>query len=395
MAKRELSKYYAPAVWTLAIINLVMGWSFSSTIPWDKWVLLLTFFSLTVFLQIISTRLGEGMSFTLATTTIFPMIYVLGITPAMIMAGIIGLIDGIFNKKDWMRTLFNASQVSFCALMGSIVFDLLGGRDVPIMFRGFIAISLGIGVQMIVNIALVTLLSGIVSGTSWRKQINQLGISGFLNVLERALTALVFTLFVSSFELWGVLAFGLLLIHLSDLLDASAKISNERMIRFELEEALLIDELTTAHNFRFLNNWLNEAGGEKMAVLFIDIDNFGDYNELYGHQEGDQILFRVTKFIKKSIRVQDKVIRYGGDEFIVLLPKLGTKRALHIGERILRNLEDFMLAQAKQPLTISIGIAVAKKADVEKQRLINAADEAMYKAKKSGKNTIRLKEIYT
>ncbi len=285
------------------------------------------------------------------------------------------------------------SQLSLCTLVGAVVFNQLGGSSVPIMYKGLIALSLGIATQMIVNILLVSLLASILTGISWGRQLRQFGMAGFFNVMEKALASLIFTLLVSSYGFWGIIAFGLLLIHLSDLLGASSKISNERMMQFELEQALLIDELTTAYNFRFLNNWLNEPKSDKMAVIFMDIDNFGYYNELYGHQQGDEILHMITKIVKKSIRDKDKVIRYGGDEFIVLLPKLDTKNAVVIGERILQNLEDFMIISANQPLTVSMGIAVAKEANVDKQQLITVADEAMYKAKQSGKNTLRFKEI--
>lgn len=393
MGERKLPKCYVVTVSGITIINLAMLYSYSSAIPWDDWFLLLNFFFLTILLQSISARLTHRISFTLATTTIFPIIYSLGVTPAAIVALIIGLIDGILNKKYWLRIVFNMSQLSLCTVVGAVVFNQLGGSSVPIMYKGLIALSLGIATQMIVNILLVSLLASILKGISWGRQLRQFGMAGFFNVMEKALASLIFTLLVSSYGFWGIIAFGLLLIHLSDLLGASSKISNERMMQFELEQALLIDELTTAYNFRFLNNWLNEPKSDKMAVIFMDIDNFGYYNELYGHQQGDEILHMITKIVKKSIRDKDKVIRYGGDEFIVLLPKLDTKNAVVIGERILQNLEDFMIISANQPLTVSMGIAVAKEANVDKQQLITVADEAMYKAKQSGKNTLRFKEI--
>ncbi|HHU61109.1 MAG TPA: GGDEF domain-containing protein [Natronincola sp.] len=393
MGERKLPKCYVVTVSGITIINLAMLYSYSSAIPWDDWFLLLNFFFLTILLQSISARLTHRISFTLATTTIFPIIYSLGVTPAAIVALIIGLIDGILNKKYWLRIVFNMSQLSLCTVVGAVVFNQLGGSSVPIMYKGLIALSLGIATQMIVNILLVSLLASILTGISWGRQLRQFGMAGFFNVMEKALASLIFTLLVSSYGFWGIIAFGLLLIHLSDLLGASSKISNERMMQFELEQALLIDELTTAYNFRFLNNWLNEPKSDKMAVIFMDIDNFGYYNELYGHQQGDEILHMITKIVKKSIRDKDKVIRYGGDEFIVLLPKLDTKNAVVIGERILQNLEDFMIISANQPLTVSMGIAVAKEANVDKQQLITVADEAMYKAKQSGKSTLRFKEI--
>lgn len=101
-----------------------------------------------------------------------------------------------------------------------------------------------------------------------------------------------------------------------------------------MEEELLIDEMTQAYNFRFLNNWLEDSREENVAVLFVDIDDFKNFNDVYGHAEGDAVLKNLTKTIKDNIRSTDSLIRYGGDEFVVLLPNQNKENALKVAKRI-------------------------------------------------------------
>jgi len=167
-------------------------------------------------------------------------------------------------------------------------------------------------------------------------------------------------------------------------------VSDEREKRRELEAELVIDEMTQAYNFRYLNNWLNDPSEEKLGVLFIDIDDFKVFNDLYGHAEGDVVLRIITETIKKSIRANDQVIRYGGDEFVVLLPNQDGAGAKKVGRRIQGNLSKLPFAICKQPITVSIGVATMPEDTTDKRELLLLADQAMYAAKSSGKNTLRV-----
>ena len=94
----------------------------------------------------------------------------------------------------------------------------------------------------------------------------------------------------------------------------------------ELEELSITDSLTMLYNRRFFTNHLYDqmrriraGGGSELSVLFIDIDDFKDYNDTYGHQEGDHVLRRVAKSIRLALRDDDIAARYGGEEFAVIL----------------------------------------------------------------------------
>jgi diguanylate cyclase (GGDEF)-like protein len=241
---------------------------------------------------------------------------------------------------------------------------------------------------IIVNILIVTFVISEFTSTSWRARLATVGISGFNSSMGTSFMGLLFTLFVLSYRFWGLLAFGALLVHFAELLKATAVVSGEREKRRELEEELVIDEMTQAYNFRYLSNWLNDSDDAQVGVLFVDIDDFKVFNDLYGHAEGDVVLKTMTETIKKSVRADDQIIRYGGDEFVVLLPGMDSEGAKRVARRIQSNLSKLPYATWKKPITVSIGIASTPEDTTDRRELLLLADQAMYEAKSSGKNTL-------
>ncbi|WP_249278893.1 diguanylate cyclase [Achromobacter insolitus] len=134
-----------------------------------------------------------------------------------------------------------------------------------------------------------------------------------------------------------------------------------------------------------------------LSLLFLDADHFKRYNDRYGHQEGDQLLKRLALSLKKKVRrPRDLVARYGGEEFVVLLPNTSRQRAAEIAENIRRT-----VAALKMPhegadggvVTISVGVATAvPQADGTAESLVEAADAAVYRAKKAGRNRVAVAE---
>ena len=130
----------------------------------------------------------------------------------------------------------------------------------------------------------------------------------------------MFTLFVAHYSTWGIVLLGLVFVQFSRFIEMGIRMSIERRMRQELEQELLIDTKTGVYNFRYLNEWLSNPVVEPTAVLFIDIDDFKVFNDRHGHAVGDQVLVSLAQLIRSVIRAGDKVIRYGGEEFVVLLP---------------------------------------------------------------------------
>ncbi|GAB3550631.1 hypothetical protein GCM10027343_33900 [Noviherbaspirillum agri] len=128
-----------------------------------------------------------------------------------------------------------------------------------------------------------------------------------------------------------------------------------------------------------------------VAVMFIDLDKFKPVNDRLGHEAGDQLLMQVAKRLRGCLRESDTVARVGGDEFVVLLPKVdGEDDALLVASKILDTLNaPFVLASHTVEISGSIGVAVYPEHGSEVEKLMKSADEAMYHAKQSGGSTIR------
>ncbi len=159
------------------------------------------------------------------------------------------------------------------------------------------------------------------------------------------------------------------------------------------------DELTGIYNRRFLYYWVdNEIKranrfATKFGLIVIDLDNFRDINNNYGHLEGDKVLIEFSNFLKSSVREVDSLVRYGGDEFIVLVPNTDLHGIMELAQRILANLNQSEVANHK--IHCSIGCALYPDDGTNVETLISQADRLMYQAKKEGKNRIGLKAEIT
>jgi diguanylate cyclase (GGDEF)-like protein len=165
----------------------------------------------------------------------------------------------------------------------------------------------------------------------------------------------------------------------------------------ELEDLVNIDGLTGVYNHRFFHDMLRsqvnsfEKKEKPISLVFIDIDYFKNYNDLYGHQKGDEVLKTIGFLLKNNVRKGDVVARYGGEEFSIILPDTSEEEAVCIAERIRSKIEKaYFEGEENQPngrLTVSIGLSVypdKAKNDIE---LIKSADDALYRAKFFNKNS--------
>jgi diguanylate cyclase (GGDEF)-like protein len=129
-----------------------------------------------------------------------------------------------------------------------------------------------------------------------------------------------------------------------------------------------------------------------LSLIMLDIDNFKNYNDTWGHQKGDEILSKISKIVTESSRKIDCVCRYGGEEFAIVLPDASKKDALIIAERIRSTIEQHPFIQEEgrpaQKITVSLGVSSFPENGNNKAELIHAADDALYQAKRSGKNRV-------
>jgi diguanylate cyclase (GGDEF)-like protein len=190
----------------------------------------------------------------------------------------------------------------------------------------------------------------------------------------------------------------------SALLFAHAYHQNEanRLIR-EQEDKIHKCPLTGIYNRRFFDEKVNDivkslVNGE-LSVLMIDFDQFKKYNDGYGHQRGDECLKAVTQILSKSIgRSGDFVARYGGDEFIVVLPHTDAEGACVVAERIIRNARKANIPHEHSDITNHVTLSIGVTNGIVKPSLtigdfVKVADEMLYSSKEAGRNRYTFKEM--
>jgi diguanylate cyclase (GGDEF)-like protein len=164
----------------------------------------------------------------------------------------------------------------------------------------------------------------------------------------------------------------------------------------------MIDSLTGLHNRRWMDSMFEQelihARREKLSLtlMMLDIDYFKNYNDEYGHVNGDRILSVIADALRGGLRPNDMIARYGGEEFAVMLPETTLQNALALAELLRKRVEQVIIkndnGESLPCVTISIGVsAIAETTKANKTaltELISAADEALYRAKNGGRNCV-------
>ena len=155
------------------------------------------------------------------------------------------------------------------------------------------------------------------------------------------------------------------------------------------------DPLTKTQNRASFNDSVlreikrSQRGEQNLSLIFVDIDHFKSINDNFGHECGDMALASVAGWIKDSLRGSDTVFRYGGEEFVILLPDTKLNEANIIAERVRSGIEAHTLAYGMNVVNITASLGVSSlQANESMGSFINRADTAMYKAKNSGRNKI-------
>jgi diguanylate cyclase (GGDEF)-like protein len=173
--------------------------------------------------------------------------------------------------------------------------------------------------------------------------------------------------------------------------------------RNTMENLVFIDPLTGVYNRGFYERQLSleieraHRTNRKFGLLVLDIDDFKTINDRYGHPAGDQVLRAVGQELHNKMRKIDLLFRYGGEEFVVLLPGAEQEETERTGERLRRIVDEMRFQGEALPddlqITISVGAAVFPEHSRTQSGIFKAADEALYRAKRQGKNRVAFSEV--
>lgn len=169
---------------------------------------------------------------------------------------------------------------------------------------------------------------------------------------------------------------------------------NQKLLELSIRDPLS-DLYNRRYIFEFLNKIVDGINLEKnqVSIMLIDIDNFKEVNDLYGHPFGDKVISEVAKIGAETIRVEDVIGRVGGEEFLCVLPRIDRIQCLHIAQRLVKKVNNnvFVVGEEEKNkkqvnITISIGISTTSVDTINSSDLYLQADKALYHAKSSGKN---------
>lgn len=181
------------------------------------------------------------------------------------------------------------------------------------------------------------------------------------------------------------------------LVDLTAIAIERTSLYQKMTELAITDDLTKLFNTRYLNRTIEveihraSRYNTSVSLIFMDIDHFKNINDRYGHLIGSKVLVEIAQLLLKSLRSVDIVARYGGDEFVIVLPQTTPDYAIQIAERMRKSVEQYTFLKKEGyslRLTASFGVASYPESAKTKEELIRLADEAMYRVKYQTRNAV-------
>ncbi|MDF3126664.1 GGDEF domain-containing protein [Rheinheimera sp. 1928-s] len=174
------------------------------------------------------------------------------------------------------------------------------------------------------------------------------------------------------------------------------RLADIEQLKNRISEQAIRDPLTNLFNRRFLNEFMERElalarrNQKPLAVVMLDLDHFKQLNDQFGHQTGDTVIEMVAKHLLRQSRRTDILFRYGGEEFLVILPNTTSSQARHLAENWRVHVEQAQIFAKHQAvnITLSAGVACYPEHGTTAFNLIQAADEALYQAKAAGRNQV-------
>jgi len=173
-------------------------------------------------------------------------------------------------------------------------------------------------------------------------------------------------------------------------------------LREALRTQSIRDPLTGLYNRRYLQEILEREirravrSDQPLGILMLDLDHFKKFNDTYGHEAGDSVLREAATFLSKNIRAEDIVCRFGGEEFVVILPTATLEASKSRAERLrakIRELTVLHHGESVGAISVSVGVAAVPQHGTSSKEVLEAADAALYRAKNAGRDRVMVAEL--
>lgn len=303
------------------------------------------------------------------------------------MAGLL-FATTFLNTRLYFPRLHNG-VIAFCLIFGV--------AEVLAILAGAQALALIISFVFIFSFSITMVYMGSLSLLAGNQSAKYFLIASVAHVTGSSITAMTtWSLIPYSIIGYHAIEIGMMLDAILLAIALADQFRNVQEQRLRAEHLAMLDPLTGTHNrrgfYQLVSPLWNHALEQQhdMAIIMLDIDMFKSINDEYGHAQGDQILTLVAKSLKDSIRTSDVMARWGGEEFIVLLPQTPELSALQIAERFRQRISSMRIRANDKDinLTVSLGVAYTGQPQNSLDDFIVLADTHLYKAKNLGRNCV-------
>lgn len=384
---RSLIKYLA----AMAALGLFAAYAILShaSLPDVGTILLYSFLGLAGHHLIVAFPSGQFLS--LDDPVTFSALWCFGAPMAILTSVPASLIQFVTRKRGLLNCLFNAGQLTLSTIAAATAAAVLRGLAVAGNEIGEILIVITMIIVFdVVNNCFVSAAIAIDQEQPWGDVLRRL-----LFVDRRNSVVLWYFVNVTGVLLTTYMGkAGTLLVFLG-ILALWAQLQFEREAARKSQEAQT-DILTGLFNVRYLEDWMAKEFPKialqegTCSMVFVDVDGLKVVNDTHGHDFGDALLVHLGGILRSVVRSDDRVVRYGGDEFLLICQKAGLDEATGIGQRVLAAIKQTPLTHEGQDLSysVSMGVASFPEHSVLSRDLIRMADKAMYLAKKNGGNMV-------
>ena len=306
-----------------------------------------------------------------------------GLGDTLLVILLSNLVEWIWNRPPWFIQLFNTGcyiTVMAAAHYVSVLINPSGSLSTPL---GVLAIAVSMAVFTLLNHLIVGIIVWLARGENFK-------VSGIFDTFPLVMDLTFLTFGAMLTMVWNYSPYATILFMFPlYLIYATLRIPS-------LERKTEIDQKTGLYNHQyFMEHLAKELDRSKrfdrpLSIIMLDLDLLRNINNTYGHLAGDEVLNEIARILKKSVRDYDVVARFGGEEFIVMLPETTIQKSLERAEMIRREIEgnDFIVATSVTPIkvTISTGLAERENFIQSAEEIIHNADTALYHSKLRGRN---------